>query len=233
MPRQIKAAWIFFALAVSSLAVMAAGGGPFGAHLPLVLRNDAPPAVVVLPNSSWYQAGASTVRIIGEVQNNGVQTVTFVLVTVNLFDASGQVVETEQAYAYLDLLPPGQRTCFNLQLPKPASWSRYEFETPTFVATSSTSPALTTYNVSSAINQVGWYEISGFVRNDDSVQVIGAEVIATLRSANGTALDCDTTFANTSTLNPGQSSAFRNTFTRRDDYSDVASFRVQTDGDRQ
>lgn len=241
MRPQIKATWIVFVLAIGSLTLMAAGNGPFDVHLPLALRNSAAPtatatspapAVVVLPNSSWYQAGSSTVRVIGEVQNNGSQTVTAVLVTVNLINASGQVVKTEAVYTFLKYLPPGERTCFNLQLIDPAAWTRYEFETPTYVATSSTGPVLATTDVNASINQFGWYKITGRVRNDDSVRVTGAEVIATLHSATGAALDCDAALANPSSLDPGQSGPFENTFTRRDDYADVASYRLQTDGNR-
>jgi hypothetical protein len=191
------------------------------------------PAVIVLPKSSWYQSSTSYIRIIGEVQNNGNQSVTSVRVTANLFNASGQFVGTDQASLYLSRLQPGDHTCFNMLVAEPADWSYYEFQTPTYSTTSLPIPVLTIYNENAYVNQYGWYEIIGFVRNDDTLQITNTEIIATVYSADGTPLDCDSTLANTSTLNPGESSSFKNTFTGRDDYSDVADYRLQTDGIRQ
>jgi hypothetical protein len=167
------------------------------------------------------------------VQNNSGQTVTSVRVTANLFNASGQLVGTDQAYVYLSRLQPGDHTCFNMLVAEPADWSYYEFQTPAYTVTSSSIPALTIYNENAYVNQYGWYEIIGFVRNDDTVQITNTEIIATVYSADATPLDCDSALANTSTLNPSESSSFKNTFTGRDDYNDVADYRLQTDGNRQ
>lgn len=116
---------------------------------------------------------------------------------------------------------------------EPADWSYYEFQTPTFSTTSAQNPALSIYNENAYITQFGWYEIIGFVQNNDSVRVTSTEIIGAVYSADGTPLDCVSRFANTSTLNPGESSSFKITMTGRDNYNNVADYRLQTDGYRQ
>lgn len=191
------------------------------------------PPVVILPQSSWYQSSTAYIRIIGEVQNNSNLVLTSVRVIANIFSASGQFVGTDTATVYQSHLQPGERACFNMLVSEPADWSYYEFQTPSYSVTSSQRPTLSIFNENAYTTQFGWYEIIGFVQNDDTVQVTSTEIIATVYSDDGTPLDCSSRFANTSTLNPGENSSFKITMTGRDDYYDVADYSLQTDGNRQ
>ena len=94
---------------------------------------------------------------------------------------------------------------------------------------------MTVYNDNGTYNpDDGSYRILGFVRNDNDVRVRYVRPIATLYNASGTVVECSYTYVNSTHLDPGQSSSFELTFSGwYRDYADVASYRIQVDGNPQ
>ena len=201
----------------------------------ITLAASACPTPVILANHSTYTTSYSLV-VVGEVQNNGEIGLSSVEVIANLFNDDDQLIDTATATVALGVLPPGDKTCFGLSLSEWEGWSYYEFETPTYYSTSDYQlQNMTVYNDNGAYNpDDGSYRILGFVRNDNDVRVRYVQPVVTLYDASGTVVGCSYTYVNSTHLEPGQSSSFELTFSGwYRDYADVASYRIQVDGNPQ
>jgi hypothetical protein len=169
-------------------------------------------------------------HIVGEVSNNTPNHLRFVEIYVNVFNSSGQLLDTDFTFIYLDNLPPWDKTCFEFILPEPIGWSYYEFEAVDYWTDGSPLPNLTILNDSGSYNPTfGWYEIIGQVRNDHGSLVEYVMPVGTLYNATGTVIGCDFTFVNSTDLEPNQTSSFKMTLSGRD-YFDATSYQLQVDG---
>jgi hypothetical protein len=201
----------------------------------ITLTVNACPTPVILANHTAYTTSYS-MFVVGEVQNNGEIGLSQVEVITNLFSDKDQLIDTGTDNVTLDVLPPGDKTCFEVGLSEFDGWSYYEFETPTYYSTSNDQlQNITVYNDNGTYNpDNGSYGILGFARNDNDVQVRYVQLIVTLYNTSGTVVGCGYTSVNSTHLDPGQSSSFELTFSGYyRDYADVASYRMQVDGDPQ
>jgi hypothetical protein len=191
------------------------------------------PTPAILTNHSYHATTFGSLIIVGEVQNIGELSVRGVNVVANLFNNSDQLIDTGKDTAELSVLPPGEKTCFMIGLSEFEGWSYYEFETPTYYSANDNQlQNLTVYNDNGTYDpDDGSYRILGFVRNDNNIRIEYVQPIATLYDASGTVVGCSYTYVNSTHLNPGQSSSFELTFSAYyGDYADVASYRIQVDG---
>ncbi len=79
--------------------------------------------VILLDNHSSFVDSIDYLNIVGEVQNSTRNYLTFVRIAASFFNSSGQLLDTDFTYIYLDNLPPGEKTCFNIFLEHIAGWS--------------------------------------------------------------------------------------------------------------
>lgn len=185
----------------------------------------------MLPNHSSYVDSIDYLHIVGEVHNNTASHLRFVKISTNVFNSTGQLLATDFTYTYLDNLPAGDKTCFHILVEAPAGWSHYEFEAPSYWTDGEPLPNLTIFNDSGSYDSTfGWYEIIGQVRNDLGSRVEYVSPVGTIYNSSGTVVGCDFTYVNSTHLDAGQTSSFEMTFIGRD-YADVASYRLQVDGD--
>jgi hypothetical protein len=191
-----------------------------------------PPGVSVLPNHSIYVDSIDYLHVVGEIFNNTSKTITFAKVSVDFYNVNNQLVGTDYTYTWLDKLRAGDKTCFKTGVKQPAGWASYRFEVVTYSNTTAALPNLTLTSDSGSIDQFDYYHIIGEVRNDSATKVTFVEPVGTLYNAAGAVVGCDFTFVNSTDLNPGQSSAFDMQFVGRN-YNDVASHRIQIDGNVQ
>jgi hypothetical protein len=192
-----------------------------------------PPGVHILSNHSSFVDSIDYLHIVGEVENGTANHLRFVKITANVFDAAGHLLDTDFTYIYLDNLPAGMKTCFQILMAKPATWSYYEFEAPTYWTDGNPFPNLTVTNYSGSYNPTfGWYEIVGQVRNDHATRVEYVSPVGTTYGASGAVVGCDFTYVNSTHLDVGQTSSFKLDFSGRD-YSDVIAYRIQVDGNPQ
>ena len=199
----------------------------------LPLPPEPPPAgVSILTNHSYYVDAINYLHIVGEVMNNTDDNLRFVKITADFFNNSGQILDTDFTYIWLDNLPSRDKTCFDLALPAPGGWSYYQFEPLHYWTDGVPLPNLAVTDHHGSYNSTfGWYEIIGQVRNDEATVVEYVMPVGTAYNGSGTVVGCDFTFVNTTDLNPGQISAFKMTFLGRD-FSDVISYRLQVDGNQ-
>lgn len=188
-----------------------------------------PQGVYILQNYSHYTSG-TTLYIVGEVQNNTSSYAYLVKVPVNLFNSSGQLVDTDYTYTMLDL-PAGKKSCFRLSIYNPpADWAYFRFESPTYYSSANEPwPNLTLYNHHGTLLPDGSYKILGYVRNDESHRLEGVEIEGALYNATGIIVGCGLTWPSSDKLDPGQTSSFELNYYYRN-YSDVSSYRLQADG---
>lgn len=209
-------------------------GAMHNIYLPII-RNEGtpqppPPGNVYISNDYAYVNSIGTLHVVGEVTNETSKTLRFVKITANLYDSNGTLVDVDFTYSALENIPPGDKTCFDLLFIEPPSWSFYKFEPVTYHEDGIPVTGLTAINVSGSYNSTfGWYKILGEIRNDNTYKVNFVSPIITLYNGSGNVVDCDFTYVNSTDLNPGQISSFENTSSGRD-YSDVANYRVQVDG---
>lgn len=203
---------------------------PTTTSTPTSSPTSVPSEVKILPNHSYYSDSIDYLHVVGEVQNNTPNHLRFVKVTVNILSGGGQLLANDYTYIYLDSLPAGDRTCFEVFLKEPAGWSYYEFEAPTYWTDGEPLPNLTVFNDSGSYKPTfGWYEIVGQVRNSHGSRVEYVSPVGTVYNASGVVIGCDFTYVNSTHLDPNQTSSFTMTFTGRD-FVDVASYRLQVDG---
>jgi len=191
------------------------------------------PPPYILSNHSWYVNSIGSLHVVGEVQNNTSNNLRFVRITANFFDSHGVLLDVDYTYTWLDNLPAGDKTCFDLFVSEPSGWAYYEFEAVSYWTDGDPLPNLTVLNDSgSYISYFGWYKIIGIVRNDHGTRVEYVNPVGTLYNASGTVIGCDFTYVNATHLDPSQQSSFEMTFIGRD-YVDAASYRLQVDGNPQ
>ncbi len=198
-------------------------------YLPYVSRAS---GVYILSNHSYYVNSSGYLNVYGEVYNGDSTHFDMVKVSANLYDGSGQLIDTSYDFLW-DNLPAGEKSCFAISLGQHSNWARYEFENPTYWTYGHAFPNITLINVTvnydSSSNQ---YTFLGQARNDHGAPVSGVAIIITLYEATGRVIGCGIGWPNDSSLDPGQTSSFKITF-YGSRYANVASYRIQVDGDPQ
>ena len=84
----------------------------YNIYLPLVIKQELPPPrptdtpvpqdVQILPNHSHFVDSIDYHHIVGEIWNNTAKHLRFVKVSVNVFNSSGHLIDTDFTYTNLD-----------------------------------------------------------------------------------------------------------------------------------
>jgi hypothetical protein len=202
-------------------------------NTPTATATAIPSGAYILSNHSSYVDSIDYLHIVGEVHNNTANHLRFVKIAANVFDSNNQLLDTTFTYINLDNLPVGEKTCFHILLQKPTNWSYYQFEPPTYRTDGEPLPNLTVTNSNGSYDSTfGWYEIVGQIRNDHGSRVEFVSSVGTLYNGSSAVIGCSFTYVNSTDLDAGQTSSFKMLFTGRN-LADVASYRLQTDGNPQ
>ena len=168
--------------------------------------------------------------VVGEVQNQTSDTITFVSVAVWLLDAQGQEISASVAYVQRLNMRPNSVACFRGFFTLTEGWASYRLGAVTYRNTSAKVPNIALVKAQGTRDSSG-YTISGSVRNMESTPVESAAVAGTLYNAAGTVLDCGWNYANDTSLAPNQQTGFVLPLTSRRSYAEVARFHAETDGE--
>lgn len=161
----------------------------------------------VLGNHSTYTSTFGSRYIVGEVQNNGSDNIRFVRVNVDVFNAQGQLIDTDFTFTQRRVINPSGKSCFKIiLLDDPAGFDHYELRVEATATTDQVRP-LTLFNINEGPNTFA-YELIGQVRNDGEESLEFVKIIGTLYDSDDKVIDCDFTFSNTSTLAPGAVSSW-------------------------
>ncbi|HEX7976212.1 MAG TPA: FxLYD domain-containing protein [Anaerolineales bacterium] len=203
----------------------------FRIYLPITVYRDFA-STTILPNDTWFISSLGSLHVVGEVSNDTRYHLGSVKVSASLLDRNGQILRTESAYTYLDFIPAGQKTCFDITfLEPPSSWDAIDLKAPNYTLDGKVLPAAPILNTSGEyVKDSGDYIISGQVRNDQGSRINGVKPVGTLYNPAEKVIGCELTYVESMNLNPGAISSFKIDFYGRN-YKDVNSFRVQVDGD--
>ncbi len=183
----------------------------------------------IMDNHTCYVTGEGGLHIVGEVYNHTPAPINSVEVIADIYNNNGVLVGTGFSYVVLNNIPPGDTACFNISLQEPNNWANYKLS-GTYYPNGSPPLNLSPLNDVGQLEPDGDYRIQGLVRNDEAVEVDSVQPIFTLYDAEDRVLDCGSTFTTITKLGRGLTSSFDKTFSDRDDYSVVNSYRIQVDG---
>lgn len=166
---------------------------------------------IALSNHSSYTSTFGSRYIVGEVQNNSAGAVRFVSVIADIYNADGQIIDTQTTYAARDILPAGGKSCYQvIFLAEPAGWHSYQLST-NYSVTTEQPRALTITSVTAGSNPTD-YELIGQVRNDSQLAQKFVKIVGTLYSGDGTVIRCGLTYTSAETLAPGAASSWKLSF---------------------
>ncbi len=190
--------------------------------------------VIVLPNSSSYVDLSQTLHVIGEVKNNGATAVQFVNVKAVFYSRGGVELDDASVYAALNILLPGDKTCFDIRLPVPVGFGSYVFTDVSHVTSPPPPPSLALSNVQAALNpNTGFYSFAGKITNTGQITLEDVTAIAALYDAAGIVRGCQEVPIGLNEpvllLPAGAAKPFQMDFTGRNN-SDVTNYRLQADG---
>ncbi len=185
--------------------------------------------VTVLANHSAYVDSSNNLYVIGEIRNDTGTNIRSVRVAVNFFNSQDQLIDTESGYNGIEVMGPGQSSCFQASSARNAAYSYYQFETSYSETTEATSSI-------SILNHIGsyhpthddLYEVVGQARNNGSEGDQYARIEGTLYGSNDQVIDCKSGYVNTDTLTPGQTSSWKIAFYHAPEGT-VSGYRVQPD----
>jgi hypothetical protein len=102
--------------------------------LPVIVKPPAPPSVRVV-SSSIYNG-----EVFGEVINETSSNVTLVRVTATFYNSSGNVIRSDDSFAMIDVLAPGQKSPFRIYFSDLPEYARYELSVTYYWKTSNPAP---------------------------------------------------------------------------------------------
>lgn len=161
----------------------------------------------VLDNHSTYTDTLGSRYIVGEVQNNRSSNFRFVRVHADVFNAQGQLIDTDFTFAQRSIIEPNGKSCFKiLLLDDPAGFDHYELTVQADTTTEQPRP-LALLNINEGPNTFA-FELIGQVRNDGQEDAEFVKIVGTLYDGDGTVIDCSFTYANLDTIAPGALSSW-------------------------
>jgi len=169
-------------------------------------------------------------HIFGEVENIGSQTYEYVKITGTFYDGGHVVIASEYTFTKLDQVILGQKSPFDLFIMNEATSAEVASYSLSLTAdiTNAKPPGLQILSHSSSIDELGYLEIVGEVRNVRIGSASYVEVIGTFYDQNGTVIGCDYTFTDPSDLSGGQTAPFKMTFMYESLSTDISTYALVT-----
>jgi hypothetical protein len=164
--------------------------------------------------------GDYSTTIIGEVQNNSDQTVTWVNVAAVAYDENGILLDTMNAYVMLDMIPAGDkapfRMYFNNNWDNIGNYDLFLQASPTVDSI----PDLTVvdYEVSEDDYSTTF---SGTVKNNSGVDLSYAQIVASFYDASGQIVAAEWTYLEQESLPANGTGTFALTIWDKFEYSEV------------
>jgi hypothetical protein len=207
-------------------------------HLPLVLgppptptvtATAVPPRLVIQANSSAYIGQYNWLYVVGEVFNETALPARLIDIPLTLYNEQGQPIAGSAGAIYQHSLRPGDRTCFKAVFYQVPGLSSYGFGTVTYSVTTDVPPMITVLTSNGVVGGLGDH-VSGQIRNDANTFIDSVLLAGTLYNAAGRVVGCQLGFPDDRTLVAQQVSPYDIVFTDRPAYGEIATWRVQVDG---
>lgn len=147
-------------------------------------------------------------HIIGVVRNNADYPMEFVQIVSSVYDDQGNYIDNGFTYTMLDVLLPGEWSPFSLTLLNAPDFARFDY-TAQWDRTSRT-PNRAVEVVNHRGHSEGmFYQVSGQVRNTDSVPLEFVQIAVAAYDANDEIVGVGFTYTTLDVLQPGATSPFQ------------------------
>ena len=169
-----------------------------------------PPDTVLLGlmSSHEYEDDLGFITIVGEVRNDLQMNVGKVLVMVTFYNASGQVIEEASTSTMMDTLLPGQRSPFALILPRPADLREYSLRITARPTLEQPLAGLELVQSRAYEDEVGFYHVTGEVKNTGQRTADRVQVIVTLYDKWGKIVNAGFVYSEPRRVRPGEKAVF-------------------------
>ncbi len=187
------------------------------------------PGVHVMDNCSMYATTNATIHLVCEVYNNSSSNIENVKLYIDIYNSLGGLVDTDYAYAPVDIVHIRGKGCVDISFPRPSDPDFYvELGNLSWDDTSGSRPSLTLSNHSGSVGS-SMYTVLGILTNNLSQTVYSVKAVDSLYFSSGHIVGCDYAFINKDPhdLSPGQSSSFEIS-TSLPDPSSVVRYAIQT-----
>lgn len=181
---------------------------------------------VTILSSSSYVDSAGFLHVVGEVQNSGSNTISFVEISATFYDSNGKVVDTGLAFASLSYMQPNTKSPFDVLdahstlVPQIAT---YKVQV-SYTTGGSIQQGLVINSDSSYTDSIGFYHIVGEIQNTGSATSSDTAVYATCYDSSGKVVDTGLGFANPDSIESGNASPFDILITDSSQTSLIASY---------
>lgn len=144
------------------------------------------PVITYRNNASFHTNLFDDLVLVGEFQNTGNATASFVNVTADLMNAQSQPLASKSSFALDRIIPPGQSACFSIVYNNPPDAQDVASinYSATYVLGGEIEPDLTIFDVA-AQPISGGFEISGKLRNDSDHPINDITVTAAVYTGAG------------------------------------------------
>jgi len=141
----------------------------------------------VIVSHTEYVDSVHFAHVIGEVKNEGQQSLTLITVTATFYDPQGNVVATAPAPLMMSILVPGQSAPFEgLTNETGLNIARYKVQITNYIQTpEKPTVSLTVHGMTSHVDSVGYMHLLGEVTNNGNSVANLTEVIVTFYNSTG------------------------------------------------
>jgi len=181
-----------------------------------------------LMSDASYTDGVGNVHVMGEVRNDSNLNVGEIAITVSFYDGAGNFITDITAPTMISALNPGERAPFAVSLPRPAGMENYSIKAVGRPTALVLHPQVGIVSISAAEDEVGFYRVSGSVKNMGSVTLDRPKIVVTLLGRGGALVNVAFGYPSPRRLNPGDIAVFDVAFTY---FPNVLDYRLQVTGD--
>jgi len=170
--------------------------------------NPQPEGVSVRDYQSYEQGGAR--YIIGEVVNNTGQPASLIKIDERFYDSDGKLIFTDYTFVSQDRVAPGARALFyDVDSAPPSGITRVEVTVASWLdRTGLDYRDITVVSHETRPASFGRLQITGELRNDQTVIMRSAQVLVTFYDEAGKVVNVAMGYASNSTLRPGETTVF-------------------------
>lgn len=178
---------------------------------PTPLPTDA--LLLGLMSDATFQNNFNTLTVVGEIRNDATLDVGHVSVVVSFYDQAGNFLTRIEGEPFRQILAPGDRAGFRLELPTPTGMSNYSIKAVGRPVPPELPPQVVISNSRAYEDGVGFYRVVGTVKNVGVVPIEGSRIVATLYGRGGGVINVNAALPNRDVLVPGQEATFDIAFT--------------------
>lgn len=151
--------------------------------------------------------------VVGEVRNDSNLDVGDITIVVTFYDAAGSFISETSGHTMLKTLVPGARSPFLLNLSSPPGMSNYSIKAVGRPVPPQLNPQISVIKSSKFEDEIGFYHVTGVIKNTGSVIVSRAKVIVTLYNRGGGVVNVNFAYPVPAQLKPGDTASFDVAFT--------------------